>query len=567
MDEGPSDSPPFVPRSPSRAVVAAVLLCLLTGVLLRGALIDGRTHLTHDEAIAYMAASGHQLTYDEAARETLRGEWVEAAEWQALLEPGPGFAFRGIHEGLARTDVHPPLYFWLLHLWLKAFGAETATGPLMNLLLFALTGLILFMVARRWLRNDWEAVAVTALYAVSTRTCHASMIARPYELYALCVMLVALGLTALVCADPARARRPALLLGVALFCGLMTHYQFVLIAFGGFGAAGAYLFWRRDARILPLACAGVGGAAAWFAMQPHAFNAAARFGEQGAGFDAAEIIPRFERTLALLTGFVADDLLWWREPLVHTAAAWLPKWAALGLAAAIGVAALTAGYRYAKGRRILTRPRRDGFLPAALLLLSTGGAVFGMYWLQTRGIASIDPPRYTLIVGLGMAFVPVLAVRVLKTGAAVGVMALLLAFMAASTLHDMRHTRSEERQPPAVLAEAPRIVVGSVDRGILPPVAQLMPDTTEIFAAPLTVLEESSPAWLPMLEPGDAFIAHISYANTMADYERVLAQLRARFRVDGEWGLSQGYLVHRLAPLPPDGELPPLPWQRFMASP
>jgi len=556
----------------SRAGVIALLLLAVAlgfGISMRAVLIDVRTNQTHDEAISYLAASGNQLAFHERVYLAPKHRWQPAAALQSFTQPDDGFVFGRIREGLARTDVHPPLYFWLLHGWLLVLGSGIHTGPQLNLLLFALTALTLFFVARRWLRNDVEATAVVLLYAVSSRACQASMEARPYELYALAVACLALSLTVL--SDPTNSHRirAGVWVALALLGGMLTHYQFALVAAGGVLIAGVYLLRDRDTRLVSLLAAVVASAAAWLALTPHFVDSVARYRAQGDSIDPGPLTGYIGRVWASLAGFLANDPLWPLPAAVHARVDAMPAWVFVFPVVMLVVVCLIveiASRRFRRKPFLVQQPRTEGVIHALCLLLTTIVAVYGMYLLRTRALSSIDPPRYNLIVGMGLAFVPVIAIRFLRPLPAVAAISVLILYMGASTIHDATRPQPATWEPPAILREAPRVLIGTVDRGVLPPILHHVEPDARVFAAPLTALAEHARDWLDDLEPGDAFVAHISYGNTMKDYERVLALVRERFLVEGEWAFSQGYLVHRLHDLESGWNPRELPWQQFMSN-
>lgn len=545
-------------------------LAVACGVWMRSTFIDARTHQTHDEAIAYLAAAGNQLAFHERLVLAPARGWQPAAALQALSQPEDRLVLGRIREGLARSDVHPPLYFWLLHGWLLAFGSGIHTGPQLNLVLFALTALALFVLARRWLGSALEAAAVVLLYAVSSRACQASMEARPYELYALAVAWFALALTVMADRGNPHRARAAFWVALSLLVGMLTHYQFAIVAAGGVLVAGAYLLRSVDRRLVGLCAAVVASGVVWIALNPRFTETIARYRAQGASIEPGPLVDYVLRIGSSLAGFLANAPLWLLPAAMQARLAAVPGWAFGGAVALIATGCLVAEITSRRFRRkplLFQRPRTAGVIQACCLLAITSAAVYGMYLMRTRALASIDPPRYNLIVGMGLAFLPVLAARLLRPLPGAALLAALVLYMGASSIHDATRPHPATWDPPAVLRAAPRVVIGSVDRGVLPPVLHHVEPETQVFAAPLAALAERPGDWVDDLEPGDAFVAHISYGNTMRDYEEVLAIVRERFLVEGEWAFSQGYLVHRLHALESGWNQRELPWQRFMSAP
>ncbi len=123
------------------------------------------------------------------------------------------------------SDIHPPLYYWLLSVWVRLFGAgETAVRSLsawLGVVLVALTyGLGQLLVGRR------VGLAAALLAAISPFQVYYSQEARMYMLLAVLTAGAMLALVRVV-------RRGSWAAWGALVsletCGLYTHYSFVFI--------------------------------------------------------------------------------------------------------------------------------------------------------------------------------------------------------------------------------------------------------------------------------------------------------------------------------------------------
>ena len=146
-----------------RRLALLLLACALVGSTgLRVAGAADKQGFTHDESISVLAAACHQGDYTRltSAGEPPFGRWVPASDWKALMRPDRALCLGEIGRDLAREDIHPPLYFWLLHAWTLAFGVGLWTGVSLNIVLAALTGLALFGLARRILGDPLQAAAV-----------------------------------------------------------------------------------------------------------------------------------------------------------------------------------------------------------------------------------------------------------------------------------------------------------------------------------------------------------------------------------------------------------------------
>lgn len=134
----------------SRWTLVLLLFVLAAGIASRVAGLAAKSTITHDEAISYICVTGHLGEYHRTldAGASPYGEWVPASRWKRFWTLEAPFCFDRISAGLARYDVHPPLYFWLLHLWALVVGIHAWSGPLLNLLIDLTTALLLYRLAR-----------------------------------------------------------------------------------------------------------------------------------------------------------------------------------------------------------------------------------------------------------------------------------------------------------------------------------------------------------------------------------------------------------------------------------
>ena len=106
-----------------------VVILLGAGVRLIG--IATKARFTRDEAVSYLCAAGRQgeslLVIKH--KDYPYGAWSKAARWKEFWKADKYFCFGLISSDLLQYDIHPPLYFWLLHIWTLIFGVHLWTGP------------------------------------------------------------------------------------------------------------------------------------------------------------------------------------------------------------------------------------------------------------------------------------------------------------------------------------------------------------------------------------------------------------------------------------------------------
>ena len=90
--------------------------------------------------------------------------------------------------GQAKTDLHPPLYYVLLHLW-SFLGRDEFTLRLFSVLTNLLTGFVLFFCVRRMFDNR-TALLTLLLFTISPFQIRYSQEVRMYSLVGLWMVLV-----------------------------------------------------------------------------------------------------------------------------------------------------------------------------------------------------------------------------------------------------------------------------------------------------------------------------------------------------------------------------------------
>ena len=241
----------------AKRLALALLICgLVLGALLLLIRAGAQNTLSHDDAISYLAATGHMGAY---ATDIPAGRWVPAQAWQAYWTPEHFGIFRQIGRDLARYDIHPPLYFWLLHIWIQVTGVRLSAGPLLNTA-FLLLGAWIIAAACRLARSSRLAGALAAvMWLLSGATLSVAGETRQYSLLGLAVA----GLTAsLLLFLDRRSLAAALLVYATAAAGLLVHYQFAVVLALGATVAAILLarvrLWRGIALLsAALAAAGV----------------------------------------------------------------------------------------------------------------------------------------------------------------------------------------------------------------------------------------------------------------------------------------------------------------------
>ena len=137
----------------------------------------------------------------------------------------------GLAEIAARTalDIHPPLYYWLLHGWIQLFGDTEVAVRSLSAFLSLLLVAVIFRLGKRLLGARVGLVAAF-IAAVSPFQVYYAQEARMYVLLALLGALTVWSATELLPPRSPLARPPWLLLFIlSATLGLYTHYAFPVV--------------------------------------------------------------------------------------------------------------------------------------------------------------------------------------------------------------------------------------------------------------------------------------------------------------------------------------------------
>ena len=499
---------------------------------------------THDEVISLLAAAGHEGTFGEVVREDAVpvGVWARASEWKAFLVPDRWFCFARISSDLGRYDLHPPFYFWILHIWVIAGGVSLWTGPSLNIVIVAAGTFFLFVLARRALDDPLLAATVTLFWNVSPSLIATSLDARQYDLLAFCTIVYAL-LSLGYAGAAERPRWPGFLpLMLLTAVGLLTHYHFGLVV------AGCILFWvvvlsvrgdRRRAATMVLSA--LGGCALVVLLHPsfyHSFLAQASRAEAAAAFPLSH---RINKLLISYMGFFVVRESVFRYVVTERAFV-LALLGAVLLAGVVGVYLRRRSKRdRAADPQALAR-RFTSWLTLFLIGVTTVLYLVGLTPAHAMG------GRYLSFVWPFFAFVPGLLLRYLPRGRTF--LALLLCvLMLGSGIDHVRRLAASARRSPSLaeaVAGSERVVLDNLRRGVVLQVVWDLPDSKLVFAADQTGLLRDA-GRLGRAEGPWFYISIRGYGNSAKDRDAILQHISARrevlLRAQGFEGLMDIFYI------------------------
>ena len=485
-----------------------------------------------------MLALGHAPEYFQAQKGAYpSGQWVPARVWKDFLRVDRRFCFDRIRYGCAFYDNHPPLYFWLLHLWMLLMGVAPWSGVLLNVLTVMATTAALYGFARFLTASHWEAAFVAAVWALSPVVVTVAFEARQYELMALFTVLFAWQSLRMIRNDPTAGwgNRAAILL--TALAGMLTHYYFsFVVAATGFYAL-VRLARRDNRRLAAWIALAAAGSLLLFAAHPGTLGAVGRQQQTVPGFKAENLPMRAYRVGTTLLGFAA----------YHQS---LKAALLLALIAGFGAGAVWAA-RHREKALALYRANAAALIPVYYFAF-VGGLVILLYMLFfSHPYAMRD--KYLAAAWPFCAFIPALLLRLLPRRKAL-VAGLFLALLASQSLRAAADLweRSPAADPAAVFAGRERLLCDDPVRGFFPRVFLHVPDDMVVFAAPVSDLLQKPNAWLNDLGPSAVYVSDCTdeFGNS-DELTRMLGLVRpnytATLRSGGIYGVGQVFLLDRSA--------------------
>ena len=133
-------------------------------------------------------------------------------------------------------DVHPPLYYFLLHTAsVLSFGNFTKwTGIVLNIIIFIGICGVLYIIGKKIFKSTIWALVLVAIYGVSTGAIFSTIFIRMYELLILFVLLYLNKIIDIlkknIIEEKSISKKDIAQLIVIFVLGMCTHYHFIIIS-------------------------------------------------------------------------------------------------------------------------------------------------------------------------------------------------------------------------------------------------------------------------------------------------------------------------------------------------
>lgn len=501
-----------------------VLTLVLVGIAVYLPRLAAVVLIDHDDVISVIGATCNQGRYEQSIP---TAAWVAASNWQQYWQWQGFGCFGQISQDLVHYDIHPPLYFWLLHSWFGVFGVSVTAGLLLNLVILVVAVIVIYAVCRALSVSAPVSFVATLAWMLSLPTRTALAVVRQYTLFS---MLTALLLLLVVLWLTKRQDRYVVAIGVVVAAGLLTHFHFVIPAAVMLLFAAAVLA-RRAAYTPVLRMAGTVLAAVVVSLllHPGFLESLERADRQAQAFTIAGFAQRVGSVLA--TTFQIFDPLDWTYPLPYGLLDWHnPVFIVVNvLNVLVGFVATYLVVRFAiKAAR--SRPRSlpgmisIEYLPA-FTAVATWCVVVALYVLCVSPVHAIGLQYLHFLTPLLFVAVAQLAHarhHEIPHAVSAAVVPVLLVGALIGTSVFVWH-RSEQQQV-LDIRQADALIVDTAAIGVLPAVLWHADPGTAVYAAPQHELATNFP---DLSAAGDRlfYAASSAYDNTDEDRDRILARL------------------------------------------
>lgn len=481
-------------------LIAVLLLSVLLATFLRSIAIVKKDTLWHDEAISYLIAAC-QIT--DFGHPELRGTLSDAAEWKNNLRINDTFCFNTIRSDLINTDIHPPLYFWLLHLWSLAFGIHLWTGPSLNVIFAILTLLTLFLLARDVLDNPAEVAIVVIIYALaSSYIADISTEARQYDLLAFLAVLLIWQLVRLTNSSGPIQPYKLILLALTTTAGALTHFHYVIVILAGALLLTIKLVNIDRSRLMKILAAMLAGyviAMVIFPTVSVVLNNQNRFGDQSS---PAEVLIR---TLNLAKALAPFSFI---------------------VLSGIGVYLFRNSLRVPDRKQMIPSGRKPSNIQASHIIqtgLVVGGVIIFLYMTGITPLHAMAP-KYLILSWPFLAFFPALIIRSSQYRPTV-LLFLYLTSFALGTAYVINQIRQKSYDSESFLNRPGVIIIDTYVLGILPQILWHIDDDRTVIINNQNQLLKRFDEWVDELENTNLYISELSYATSESGRSELIRRM------------------------------------------
>lgn len=209
-----------------------------------------RQYLFCDEVYSYGLANSNDKAFIHPGEDDEPFlHWVTGDYFTDYMNYGDEhFNFKAAYTNQEK-DVHPPLYYMLLHIVCRFFpdaGYSAVPGLVVNFILLIFVDVLLLYVASYLLKNKWYGLMAAGLWSLSSAGISNCMLIRMYLLQTLNVLLVAAAHVYILKHKRKMTVPYFIMLAITVLFGGLTHYYFYFFVAGLGLCACIYLMYMKQ---------------------------------------------------------------------------------------------------------------------------------------------------------------------------------------------------------------------------------------------------------------------------------------------------------------------------------
>jgi len=223
--------------------------------------------------------------------------------------PRENLDFSNIADDLKKTDIHPPLYFWLLHPIIHYTGINESSARTLNIVLFFVAGMFFYKLSCMVFHKKSFALTALILWAASVPMVLLVMKARPYMLATTLTVIATTYLFYLLPLKKIQIHQ-FLLYGLILTVGFLTLYQFFLVALALSFIIFIHYIKNNKKRILYFCLTTVASVTLFYTVFPALFVHMERVANHRRHSDIFTIQERLLRIMSAFSEYFSYHLTW-----------------------------------------------------------------------------------------------------------------------------------------------------------------------------------------------------------------------------------------------------------------
>lgn len=200
-----------------------------------------------DELYTYGLSNSNYQPFLTGYDPTIWQTWTSGASLMDYItvNPGQSFQYASVWYNQAQ-DVHPPLYYALVHTVCSLFPGSFSFwyAEVINLFSYSITLLFLYMLAKRFFQDCWSALAVLLFYGFGLAGIENAVYLRMYMVMTMWT-IISLYLHHRLLTEPNSRLSLLVALWFVTYLGSLTQYYFIIYSFF-LAVFTLFVLWRRQ---------------------------------------------------------------------------------------------------------------------------------------------------------------------------------------------------------------------------------------------------------------------------------------------------------------------------------